>query len=515
MDSPRLKGQGSLESSPVAPEASCGMGSAAGTRLTPRQLESHLWEAANLLRGKIDSADFKSYIFSLLFYKRLCDVWEEESAAGRERHRFVVPEAALWSNVCDGRPGLGRRLDAALQVLEEANRRLMGVFRQVSFDHPDRFPDSTLERLIQHFERHRLRNADVEPDMLGNAYEYLIAQFADDAGKRGGEFYTPKQVVRLLVECLQPGPGMSVYDPACGSGGMLLGAVSHLTRQSREPSELELFGQEMNVNTWAICQTNLLLHGIDHASVVCGDTLRQPRHLTSDGKALRTFDRVLANPPFSLKNWGHDEWCHGDRFRRDRYGCPPRHYGDLAFVQHMIATLAPQGRLGVVLPLGILFRRGAESSIRRQLVEDDLIEAVIGLAPNLFYGTTISTCVLILARRKSAFRRGQVLFVDGTEERAKRKSQNHLSDANVSRLVAAFEAFDNQAGFSHVATLEEIAANDFHLTVSRYVQLALPDEVHDSAGELQLLLQLRNQREAAETEMLRLFAELGLDQPGE
>lgn len=515
-------GRPSTSASPPGPAEK---GSADAARpLSRRRLESHLWAAANLLRGKIDSADFKSYILGLLFYKRLCDVWEEECAArqgpcedpaaGAEprRHRFQVPAVALWRNVCDDRPGIGRRLNAALRAIEEANPRLAGVFQEVSFDHGDRFPDSTLEILLRHFEIYRLRHSDVEPDMLGNVYEYLIAQFADDSGKRGGEFYTPKQVVRILVECLDPQPGMSIYDPACGSGGMLLGAVAHVERQGRGARTLELCGQEMNVNTWGICQTNLLLHGIDRASVVRGDTLRRPKHLEPCGQRLRTFDRVLANPPFSLKNWGWEAWCHGDAFGRDRYGCPTRAYGDLAFLQHMIASLAPHGMLGVVAPLGILFRRGSEQRIRRSLIEDDLIEAVIGLGPNLFYGTTVSACILVLARRKARRRRGKVLFIDGGEEFEKRKKQNRLTDANVARLVGAFHGFRDAEGLARVVTLPEIASNDYHLTISRYVRRPVVDDNGDAASEFQALRQLRAERDAAEARMLNLLQELGLDE---
>ena len=490
-----------------------------GVQLGLRQLESHLWEAANILRGKIDSSDFKHYIFGLLFFKRLCDVWEEEFAERLERygdperaadpteHRFHLPAHAAWKAVRAHKRDIGRHLNAAFRAIENANPRLMGVFQDVDFDNPERFPDATLELLLRHFEKHRLRNCDVEPDMLGNAYEYLIAQFADDAGKKGGEFYTPKQVVRLIVECLRPRPGMSVYDPACGSGGMLLEAVRFSERCGHDPRSLALRGQEMNLNTWAICQMNLFLHDIDEAQVVRGDTLRHPRHVR-EGK-LQTFDRVLANPPFSLKNWGWEEWRGGDAFGRDVYGCPPRRYGDLAFVQHMLASLSADGMLGVVVPHGILFRRGDEEVIRRGLIEDDLIEAIVGLAPNLFYGTGISACVLILNRRKARARRGRVLFVRGADEFTGGKNQNRLSDANVSRLVEAFHAFEDSERFTRVVAVEEIRDHDHNLNISRYVSNAAPQEPVDMPAELAVLRQLRAQRDEAEARMIGLLAELG------
>ena len=499
-----------------------------GHRLTLAQLESHLWEAANILRGKIDSSDFKHFIFGLLFFKRLCDVWQEEFeeklrrdgdpelAADPAQHRFHLPANASWQAVRRHKRNIGRHLTAAFKAIERANPRLAGVFQDVSFDNPERFPDTTLELLLSHFEKHRLRNADVEPDMLGNAYEYLIAEFADDAGKKGGEFYTPRQVARLIVECLRPRAGMSVYDPACGSGGMLLEAVRFVERSEgasgtgRDAAgSLALFGQEMNLNTWAICQMNLVLHDIDEADVARGDTLRHPRHLRR-GK-LRTFDRVLANPPFSLKNWGYEEWRDGDAFGRDRYGCPPKGYGDLAFLQHMLASLVSDGMLGVVVPHGILYRGGAERKIRTGLVEDDLIEAVISLAPNLFYGTGITAGVLIINRRKPSSRQGRILFIHGLEELTDGKSQNLLSDANVERMVRAFRDYEDEPRFARVVGLPEVRSNNHNLSVSRYVRTFVEPEPIDMPAELRTLRDLRQARDRAETAMMALIEELGHD----
>ena len=302
---------------------------------------------------------------------------------------------------------------------------------------------------------------------------------------------------------------MSVYDPACGSGGMLLEAVHFVARHHGDPSSLELHGQEMNLNTWAICQMNLFLHGIDEAQVVRGDTLRHPKHVRRG--RLQTFDRVLANPPFSLKNWGYEEWRAGDAFGRDRYGCPPRTYGDLAFVQHMLASLAPKGMLGVVVPHGILFRGGAESSIRRGLVKDDLIEAIISLAPNLFYGTGISACVLIINRRKRKPRRGRVLFVHGAGELTEAKNQNRLSDANVERLARAFHAFEDEPRFARVVGIGEIRDNDYNLNISRYVRTMAEPESIDMPTAIRRHRQLRTRRDDAESKMMDHLATLGYD----
>ncbi|HYD66678.1 type I restriction-modification system subunit M [Azospirillum sp.] len=490
--------------------------------LTLDQLESHLWKAADILRGSVDSADYKHYIFGLLFYKRLCDVWEEEYeermakygdaalAADPDEHRFHIPEGRFWKDVRTHTTNIGEQLNAAFHAVEDANHRLRGVFQDVDFNNKERFPDASLEKLLQHFEKHRLRNADVEPDVLGQAYEYLIERFADDSGKKGGEFYTPKMVVRLLVECLRPEEGMTIYDPTCGSGGMLLEAVHHLERQGKNARSLTLFGQEKNLNTWAIAQMNLFLHDIQDFNIARGDTLLDPKHLTGDGtKAIRTFDRVLANPPFSLKAWGHEVWSKGDKFGRDRYGCPPKSYADLAFVQHMIASLKQDGMLGVVLPHGILFRGGAEGRIREGLLKDDLIEAVIGLAPNLFYGAGIPACILIVRKSKPKDRRGKVLFVNGAEQFIEGKAQNYLSDANVATLAKAYHDYADVDRLARVVPMAEIAGNDHNLNISRYVHLTEEEEDLDVAEEVQKLLELREQRDAAEARMMGFLRELG------
>ncbi|NSY50459.1 type I restriction-modification system subunit M [Agrobacterium tumefaciens] len=492
------------------------------TTLSLSQLENHLWRAADILRGSIDSGDYKHYIFGLLFFKRLSDVWEEEYeerlaryhdadlAADPDEHRFDIPKGHFWKDVRKHTTDIGTHLNAAFRAIEDANMKLRGVFQDVDFNNKERFPDAMLEKLLQHFETYRLRNSDVEPDVLGQAYEYLIAQFADDAGKKGGEFYTPKMVVRLIVECLKPDEGMSVYDPTCGSGGMLLEAVHHLERQGKNPKSLSLFGQERNLNTWAICQMNLFLHDIDDAQVARGDTLLEPKHLTGDSvKAIRTFDRVLANPPFSLKSWGHDVWSKGDAYGRDRYGCPPKSYGDLAFVQHMVASLKEDGVCGVVLPHGVLFRGGAEGKIREGLIRDDLIEAVIGLAPNLFYGAGIPACILILRKQKPAARKGKTLFIHAADQFIAGKKQNLLTTEHLDHIVDCLNGFESIEQFSYVADFAEIEGNNFSLNIPQYVDLGSGENTTDIATEYAKLLELRAERNDAEAVLDMHLRELG------
>jgi type I restriction enzyme M protein len=492
--------------------------------MTLQQLESHLWGAANILRGKIDSSDYKHYIFGLLFYKRICDVWEEEYedrmsvfnddelARDPDEHRFNIPNGHFWKDIRKQSTNIGEHLNAAFRAIEDANLRLKGIFQDVDFNNKERFPDATLELLMQHFDKFRLRRCDVEPDMLGNSYEYLIAKFADDAGKKGGEFYTPKMVVKLIVECLKPEEGHRIYDPTCGSGGMLLQCFHYLKQQNKNPKSLSLYGQEMNLNTWAICKMNLFLHDIDDAFIERGDTLRFPKHLVSEeSNAIKTFDRVIANPPFSLKNWGHEVWKSGDPFARDQYGCPPKSYGDLAFVQHMAASLNRKGKMGVVLPHGILFRGGAEGKIRTGFLKDDRIEAVIGLASNLFYGTGIPACVLVINNAKPRAMKNKVLIINGSEVFQEGKNQNTLSEKNVQKLAQTFHDYKDVERFCRIVDLSEIEENDYNLNIARYVQITEPEEPIDVKEELKILKGLQVERNQAEEVMMGYLEELGYD----
>jgi len=491
------------------------------TKITLEKLEAHLWESANILRGSIDASDYKNYIFGLLFLKRLSDVFDEQGEKVEretgdadlawktpDEHEFFVPRKAHWNHIKTKTQNLGEVLNKANEALEEANiTKLEGVLSTIDFNDKDRLPDEILSKLITHFSNISLRNDNLsDPDILGRAYEYLIAQFADDAGKKGGEFYTPKEVVKLLVEILDPQERMRICDPACGSGGMLIRSVYHLRENKRNWKNISLYGQERNIGTWAICKMNMLLHGIT-AVLEKGDTLRRPKLLREDGK-LMEFDIVIANPPFSLKNWGYEEAQH-DPYRRFRFGIPPKGYGDYAFVQHMIATLNPKGRAGVVLPHGSLFRGGAEGKIRQGVLEEDLVEAVIGLPSNLFYGTGIPACLFIINKNKPKERRGKVFLLYGARDYLEGKNQNKLREEDITKIVESFRGYKSVDKHCRPVSLDEIRSNDYNLNIARYIDVTEEEELVDVQKVIDELKDLKIKRGKTEEKMKVFLKELG------
>nr|WP_232296516.1 class I SAM-dependent DNA methyltransferase [Plesiocystis pacifica] len=446
------------------------------------KLESHLWEAANILRGSpVDRTDWKSYILPLLFFKRICDAWDEEredmlkaydGQVFPDEFRFDVPDGCHWRVVRGATKHVGKAIRDAMRGIEQANQdKLLGVFGDASWTNKERLPDDLLKDLIEHFSKLSLGNKAVKNDVIGDAYEYLIKKFADSTNKKAGEFYTPRSVVRLMVDTLDPQEGETIYDPACGTGGMLLAAVEHVKDAGGDPRTFfgKLFGQEKNLTTASVARMNLQLHGVEEFDIRRGDTLRRPAFASAEDHSLRQFDIVLANPPFSLKNWGRDVW-ESDPWGRAFAGLPTDKSGDFAWVQHMVKSMAPgHGRMAVVLPQGALFRGGAEGKIRKKLLELDRIEVVIGLAPNLFYGTGLAACILVLRMTKPAARKKKVLVVDGSSLFRKGRAQNHLEPEHGAQMLSWVRAFEDVEDRARVVSLDEIEEEDWTLNISRYV----------------------------------------------
>jgi type I restriction enzyme M protein len=492
--------------------------------LTLSQLESHLWKAAWILKGPVDAADFKTYVFPLLFFKRISDVHDEEHAAAlaafdgdeeaalfAENYRFQVPEGCHWRDVRQVTTNVGQALQTALRGIEQANpHTLYGIFGDAQWTNKESLTDALLRDLIEHFSQLPLGNKAAKTDVLGQSYEYLIKRFADATNKKAGEFYTPRSVVRLMVNILDPHEGESIYDPACGTGGMLLEAIHHVQETRGDVRRLwgKLHGQEKNLTTSAIARMNLLLHGATDFRIVRGDTLRDPAFFLGDN--LATFDCVIANPPFSLEKWGEEVWA-SDPYGRNFAGMPPSKRGDYAWVQHMIKSMAPKtGRMAVVLPHGALFRMSMEGAIRKKLLGMDLLEAVIGLGQNLFYGATLAACILVFRQRKPPERRHQVLVIDASREFKTGRAQNELLTEHVDRIYGWYRDYADVEGIARVVSLDEIAANDFNLNIPRYVEPKNEQEILTVEEAMQRLRESADAAFGAEEKLIGLLKREGL-----
>ena len=474
-------------------------------RITQRELETYLWGAAVILRGLIDAGDYKQYIFPLVFLKRISDVYDEEHAAAMkiygdeeladlpENHRFAIPATCHWDDIRAVTCDVGAAVVKAMRAIESANPdTLPGVFGDGDWGNKNLLPDSTLADLIEHFSTRALTIANLPEDELGSGYEFLIKKFADDSGHTAQEFYTNRTLVRLMTLMLEPQPGESVYDPTCGTGGMLISTAAELKRQGKEWRNLRLYGQELNYGTSAIARMNLFLHGVTDGRIAHGDTLARPAFHDDKGR-LQTFDVVLANPPYSIKAWNRDAFAN-DPYGRNMWGVPPQGRADYAFFQHIAKSLDPKtGRAAILLPHGVLDRQ-AEASLRKALVNSDLLDCVLGLGAGLFYNSPMEAVVITLRADKAAHQRGKVLFINAVNEVAREQAQSFLRDSHQLNILGAYRAVADVDGFATVATSDEIAAKLYNLAVTSYVT---PSKAVGGVENVELVDALPSWREAA------------------
>ncbi|MCK4407463.1 MAG: type I restriction-modification system subunit M [Bacteroidales bacterium] len=502
-------------------------------RPTQDQINKTLWEACDTFRGAFDSSEYKNYILVFMFIKYLSDIWkdtyeeykkkygDDEQLIQRKmkRERFVLPENCSFDYIHEHRndPDIGEKIDKILAKIEDENlAKLEGVFRNISFNSEklgqtkDR--NRRLLNLINDFAKPVL---DFRPsvlgnkeDIIGNAYMYLIEKFASGAGKKGGEFYTPHEVSVLLAELLSPKAGSRICDPTCGSGSLLITVAEEVKDENgNQSNDFAIYGQESNGDTWALNKMNMFLHGMDSADIEWGDTINNPKLLEGDN--LMKFDVVVANPPFSLDKWGHED-AEADRFKRFLRGIPPRTKGDYAFILHMIETAEPNaGKVGVIVPHGVLFRGSSEGKIRKQLIDENLLEAVIGLPSNLFFGTGIPAAILIFNKGKGDNK--DVLFIDASKEYEEGKKQNKLRDKDISRIVEAYKKFETVGKYAYRATIDEIKENDYNLNIPRYVDTFEDEKPIDIQAVQKEIEELEKELVNVRKEMDGYLKELGFD----
>lgn len=459
--------------------------------MTQKQLEDYLWGAANILRGMIDAADFKQYIFPLLFFKRISDVWDEEYEAAmeesgndmtyaefRENHWFDIPKGCHWNDIRKKSVDVGTHLQKALRKIENANfEQLHDVFGDAQWTNKKRMSDEKLLNLLEHFSKETLNLKNCPHDIMGEGYEYLIKKFADDSGHTAAEFYTNRTVVKLMTLITDPQSKESVYDPTCGSGGILLNSALYLKEQKKEYRTLKLYGQELNLITSAIARMNMYMHNVDEFQIVQGDTLDNPSLLEQD--ELRKFDVIMANPPYSVKRWNQQKWLN-DPYGRNIWGTPPQGCADYAFQQHIISSLKPDtGRCVVLWPHGVLFR-DAESNLRKKMIEADMVDAVIGLGKNLFYNSSMESCLLVCRMKKPKERKGKIIFIDAKDEIRLERSTAYLKDEHIKRIADTYRKFKSVEGFAEVASKEDVLGlNNGNLSVQLYVKKQNGDEKHE------------------------------------
>lgn len=460
-------------------------------QITLDELKSYLWNSAVLLRTHIDAGSYKQYIFPLLFFKRICDVYDEECAAilaeydgdedaldFPENHRFQVPKGFHWRDVRNAHENVGVAIVDAFRTIERANASLLaGVFGDGAWTNKNRLPDELLKNLIEHFSTLTLSIANCPEDELGQGYEYLIRKFADDSGHTAQEFYTNRTVVHLMTEMLKPQSGESVYDPTCGSAGMLISAIAYLKKQGKEWRNVRIYGQEINALTSAIARMNLFLHGVKDFQIINDDTLLAPAFIVNG--QLQQFDMIVANPPYSISQWNRDAFAN-DKYGRNFLGTPPQGRADYAFFQHILKSLDPStGRCAILFPHGVLFRN-EESALREKLITSDLVECVVGLGANLFYNSPMEACIVICRTNKQPDRRGKTLLINAVNEVTRKNAQSWLEDAHLETIAGAYDKFVDVDGFAKVVTIAETAKNAYSLSIPLYVSEGAGEEAKDT-----------------------------------
>ena len=485
--------------------------------MNTKELEAYLWGAANILRGLIDAADFKQYIFPLLFFKRISDLWNEEYqqaleesgddfnyAEFKENHRFQIPKGCHWEDVRKKTNNVGAALHKAFKGIEKANFEILhDVFGDAQWTNKRRMTDEKMLDLIEHFSKYKLSVAEVPHDIMGEGYEYLIKKFADDSGHTAAEFYTNRTVVKLMTMITDPQSGESVYDPTCGSGGILLNSALYLKEQGKEYRTLKLFGQELNLITSAIARINMFMHNVDEFLIVQGDTLDNPQILEND--ELKKFDVIMANPPYSIKRWNQTKWSN-DPFGRNIWGTPPQGCADYAFQQHIMASLkSNSGRSVVLFPHGVLFR-DSESDVRKKMIEGDYVDAVIGLGKNLFYNSSMESCLLVCSMKKPKERKGKIILIEAKDEIKIERSSAYLTEANIKKTSDAYHNFLNIDGFAKVVSNKEVLTeNNGNLSIQLYVKQSNRGQEHELED---LLLQVELNQNGVNKSLGELLAQI-------
>ena len=454
-------------------------------KLSQQKLESYLWGCAEYLRNKIDAGDYKVYIFPMLFYKRVSDVYDEEYESLLEEtndekyaknpinHTFVIPEHCHWNDLRKVTKDVGNKIQKSMQEIGKANPEVLyDIFGDANWGYKERLSDETLIDLIEHFSTEKLSLKRVPDDQMGNGYEYLIKKFADDSGHTAAEFYTNRSLVSLMTELLKPQPNESIYDPTCGTGGMLLESINYLKRNKKDHRTISLYGQEKNLISSAIARMNTLLHGYTDAKIKQADTLEEPAFLIGD--KLQEFDVILANPPYSIKKWNQKGWS-SDPFNRNIYGTPPKRRADYAFIQHIIKSLSKNGRTAILLPHGVLFR-DEEEEIREKLVDDDKLETVIGLPKDMFYNSPMEACIMIFHNNKAVKRKDHVLFINAVKDFERIDNKNFVNESHIKKISDAYEKFETIQDFAHVTHTDEIKQNDNLLSIALYVKHKVKDK---------------------------------------